>query len=101
MRRTWFIAVLCTLLLSMQQEGLVHPLSHVAAPSKETVVGTAHVEESCLECALLSGGFNAAHANVIAVAPDVPHTHVVFRSYHAHAGEVPAWFESRAPPALL
>ena len=99
--RSWLVALLCTLLLSMQVEGLVHPLSHLAAPSKETVAGAVQVETSCLECALLTGGFNATHAGNTALTPDVPPQHVIAVSYRSHAGETPAWFQSRAPPVLL
>jgi hypothetical protein len=101
MRRAWFIALLCTLLLSLQQQALVHPLSHVAAPSNKAVVGAGHVDAPCIECALLSGGSNAAYARIAALAPDAPPQHAVFHSYRSRAGEVPAWFQSRAPPLLL
>jgi len=100
MRRACFIALLCTLLLSLQQQALVHPLSHIAAPSKETVAGTGDVGAACIECALLSGGFNAAHARLAALVSDVPPSRVAFRSYRSRAGQVPAWFDSRAPPVL-
>jgi len=101
MRRPWLIALLCTLLLSLQQEALAHPLSHAAAPSKETVVGTADLESPCLECSLLAGGLDAAHAQIAVLSPAPPPPRVAFRSHRFRAGDVPAWFQSRAPPILL
>ena len=48
MRRAWFVALLCTLLLSLQQQALVHPLSHIAAPSKQTVADVSNVDAACI-----------------------------------------------------
>src|SRR4051794_10720086 len=101
MRRPSFIAVLCLLLLSLQHQGYVHPLTHLGEPSKHTIVTTAHADATCLECALLAGGFDAAHASLISLAADAPPADRIFHSYHSRAGEVPAWFQSRAPPVLL
>jgi hypothetical protein len=100
MHRPALIFVLCLMLLSMQREAYVHPLSHIAAPH-DTALTTAQADAACLECALLAGGFDLAHAALPPHASDAPPPDLIFRSYHSRAGEVPAWFESRAPPTLL
>ena len=102
MRRPAFIIVLALLLLSLQHQGYVHPLTHFAFDGpRDTAVTNAQADVPCLECALLASGVDAAHAynHLLASAP--PPSSVIFRSYHSRAGEVPAWLHSRAPPTLL
>jgi len=101
-RRPGFIVVLALLLLSLQHQGYVHPLTHLAFDGpRETIAANAHVAVDCVECALLAGGFDAAHATPPLLASDDAPSSLVFFSYHSRAGEVPAWFQSRAPPTLL
>jgi len=104
MRRIVFFAVLSLLLLSMQHESYVHPLAHLAgrAPAPhETVLTATHADADCVECALLAGGFNAVHASPVLLPSEAPPAARVFRSYRSRAAEVPAWFQSRAPPVLV
>jgi hypothetical protein len=103
MRRA-ILFVLCVLLLSGQRETLVHPVAHLNDHSpahKQAALSSPQVAAECAECALLAGGFNAVAAPVVLLAGRAPATALVFHSYHSRAGEVPAWFESRAPPVLL
>lgn len=99
--RRAFAVVLCLLLISLQQEALVHPLSHFAAPSKETGIAGAHAGEDCVECALLASGFNAAVSTGAFVPAPAASAGLVFHSYRSRDADSPAWFQSRAPPVLL
>jgi len=102
MRRPAFIALLCLLLLSMQRELFVHPLTHLAFDGpRDTSATMPHADAGCVECALLAGGFDTAQVTFPSLPSDTPPSDVIFHSYHSRAGEVPAWFESRAPPVLL
>ncbi len=100
MRRPAFIAVLCLMLLALQHEAYVHPLTHIGMPH-DTGLVNAQADAACVECALLAGGFDLAQATLVPHVSDAPPSDVIFQSYHSRAGEVPAWFESRAPPTLL
>lgn len=103
MRRAVHFAVLSVLLLVMQQQVLVHPIAHLAglAPlSQETAFQAPAPGHDCLECALIAGGFNAVAAGTLPDATHAPVDRFVFASYRSRAAEVPAWFESRAPPVL-
>jgi hypothetical protein len=102
MRRSTLVFVFALLLLSLQHQGYVHPLTHLAFDGpRETIVTNAHADDACVTCALLAGGFNAVPASVPLLAAEAPPSSLVFYSHHSRAGEVPAWFESRAPPSLL
>ena len=104
MRRAIRFAVLALLLLSLQHQGYVHPIAHLAgfAPhSQETTLSTAQLAADCVECALLATGTNAVNGEsasmAAAMAADV-HRRTAFVS---RAAEAPSWFHSRAPPVLL
>ena len=102
MRRPAFIVLLCLLLLSLQHQGYVHPLTHLAFDgSRNTAVTNPQADVPCVECALLAGGVDAAHASTALLTSAPPPSSVIFYSYRSRAGEVPAWFHSRAPPTLL
>lgn len=100
MRRVLLFAVLCLVLLA-QHRGFVHPIEHLAAPSPQTQIAMPHADTSCLECSLLASGFTALTASLSLLPASAAVDRLVFHSYHSRAGEVPAWFQSRAPPALL
>lgn len=100
MRRLLVFAVLCLVLLA-QHRGHVHPIEHLAAPSPESVLTAPHAAADCVECSLLAGGFAVLTAALPPASSDAPPDGLVFHSYHSRAGEVPAWFRSRAPPVLL
>ena len=93
--------VLCLLLLSLQQEALVHPLSHLGTPAKETGASALHASADCVECALLASGFSAAVSGHAPLAAGAPAAGLVFFSYRSRDADAPAWFQSRAPPVLL
>jgi hypothetical protein len=94
---------LCLLLLSLQSQVLVHPIEHLGGepnPQQATLTAT-HENPRCVECPLLAGGLTAALAASMPVAFDAPAGGLVAASYRSPAADVPAWFHSRAPPALL
>lgn len=96
------IALLAFLLLFLQVQALVHPITHLpGAPAHESGLAAPHAAVDCVECSLLAGGFSALHANLPSALADAPVDSFLFFSHHSRAGEVPAWFESRAPPVLL
>ena len=104
MRRAILFAVLSLLLLSMQQQGYVHPIAHLAGSHRirrRRVLSAPQLDVACVECALLASGTNAVHgesaAAMLAAAAEV-RAHTAFRS---RAADVPSWFQSRAPPVLL
>lgn len=100
MRRHLLIAVLALLVVSLQHAGLVHPITHIGAPSKETAVTASHAAAECVECALLASGFHAAVPGVALALPPAPPARVVFHSYRSRDADAPAYFESRAPPVV-
>lgn len=103
MCRALHVALLSLLLLAMQQQAYVHPIEHLAhheKPSPETVASSPHAEESCGLCTLLAGGSLAVLAATPPQAAGARDGDLVFHAFRSRAGEVPAWFESRAPPVL-
>lgn len=104
MRRALRFAVLSLLLLSMQWQGHVHPIEHfarVAQHAQETAFSTAQVNVDCVECALLAGGFNAVHAQGVALTAAPPVAAARSRPSAFRVVDFPAWFKSRAPPVLV
>jgi hypothetical protein len=94
--------ILCLLLLSLQTQALVHPLSHLGyGKAQETGLASSAGDGTCLQCALLAGGSNAIAADVAAChfgdIADVVNPPL----YTSRTPDAPAWFQSRAPPALL
>ena len=104
MRRVLRFAVLSLLLLSMQWQGHVHPIEHfsrVAQHAQETAFSTSQAVVDCVECALLAGGFNAAHAHGVSIVPAAAIAQTVSRPSAFRGVDFPAWFRSRAPPVLV
>jgi hypothetical protein len=104
MRRAILFALLSLLLLSMQQQGHVHPISHLAglaSLSTQTAVTGSVVDSECLECALLAGGANAVLDDLGVAITTAPFATPVLVTFQSRAIEAPAWFHSRAPPSLL
>ena len=104
MRRAICFAVLSLLLLSMQWLGYVPPIQHfarVAHHAQESTLSTAQVYVDCTECALLAGGFNAVHANVVSIPSGVAVGGAVAFPMQFRAADCLAWYRSRAPPDLV
>lgn len=100
-RRYAVLVVLSLLLLSLQREAHVHPITHLGVPSKDVVASTSSAAADCLECALLAGGFNGVASTSPPEVADAPPVSVVFFSHRSRDADAPAWFQSRAPPAVL
>jgi hypothetical protein len=104
MRRGFLFAVLSFLLLSMQNEGIVHPLGHVdtrvARPDRPEAT-LPHAVAACAECALLVAGSDAASGDVPALHFPAPATQGALTAFRSRATDAPVYFASRAPPALL
>ena len=104
MRRGILFAVLSFLLLSMQNEVLVHPLGHlgsrVARPAGPEAA-LPHAVDACAECALLAAGSDAVRGNVPSLHFTAPATQGALTAFRSRAADAPVYFASRAPPALL
>ena len=103
MRRPVLFAVLALLLLAMQQQAYVHPITHLAgrtAPVPESALSTSGPAVDCIDCALLAGGFNVVF-DAPAPSPSlVQFAGLPHRGFEFVAKEAPTWFRSRAPPVL-
>jgi hypothetical protein len=102
MRRILF-AVLAVLLLTLQHEGLVHPLVHLGSPSphtRDTGLAPTQAADTCIECALLAAGGTAVSRGVLAVPYATPLVSHIAYAPPARVTDAPAWFHSRAPPAV-
>ena len=94
--------VLCLLLLSLQSQALVHPLSHLGqGKPQDTGIASSTLDTPCLQCALLAGGATAVAADATTFHADGVADIVVVRFHSQRTAGAPAWFDSRAPPALL
>ena len=105
MRRRFLTAVLCVLLLGMQQEEQWHALVHVGewlqGPHEQSLL-LPQVNEVCAICALIAGGANTAPATTAAPAAtgadyEAPRNHVIAIA----ARTSPSPYQSRAPPSFL
>ena len=94
--------VLCLLLLSLQSQALVHPLSHLGqGKPHETDIASSTVDAPCVQCALLAGGATAMVADAATIHTDGVSDVVVPCFHSQRTTGAPAWFDSRAPPLLL
>jgi hypothetical protein len=94
--------IFCLLLLSLQTQALVHPLAHLGyGKTHETGFASSAADATCVQCALLAGGSNAVAADVAACQFGGGVDAVTAVLDASRAADAPAWFQSRAPPALL
>ena len=74
MRRAFLFAVLSLLLLSMQQQGYVHPIAHLAGKyashSQETVLSAPQFDVACVECAASSSRRSRASSSGMPTTPN-------------------------------
>lgn len=92
--------VATALLLFLQLQAAVHPITHVkpAGPSTATLSSPVAVDD-CVECALLAGGVHGlAGAAASAFAPPAPLAGAIVAPALVGADE-PLPYRSRAPPA--
>lgn len=105
MRRGFFTALLCLLLLGMQQEAQWHALGHfgdwLRGPHEQSLL-LPQADEVCAICALFAGGANGAPTTATATAAiatdyEAPRDHVIAVT----ALTSPSPYQSRAPPSFL
>ncbi len=97
--RRFLVLAFALLLLGMQQESLLHALSHFK-PAQEQQQLSPPSDAPCLECALLAAGSSALPA----AAPELALSSGPYVVFHpAHIAPTLARFtsnRSRAPPSL-
>ncbi len=104
MLRALAVAALSLLLVGMQVGALVHPYEHDAErlgrPDRAALL-VPGADEVCAICASFAGGAHASPAPDPGFASDRPSTIRVAAEFASFAGAAPAYYQSRAPPALL
>jgi hypothetical protein len=104
MARIFLTALFSLLLVGMQEEALVHAVDHLRAQVQRGHDASLQttVSGDCLECALLVSGSAPAPAPDNAALPIVgASTRVAFSFESTLAVAPPAFYNSRAPPAIL
>ena len=104
MARIFLTALFSLLLVGMQQQLLVHEVDHLRAKIQrgpDSALQSSAAGE-CTECALLASGSNAAPSVVGAAMPVIgASTRVALSTESSLAVAPPAFYNSRAPPAIL
>lgn len=105
MPRVFLTALFSLLLVGMQQQLVVHDVSHLRAQvlrGHDASLQNAGAGGECVECALLAAGSSAAPladgTYTLSAAASVP---VVFHIDAGLALARPAFYQSRAPPIFL
>ena len=94
--------VLCLLLLSLQSQALVHPLSHLAKRGPQDAgVAASTIDKPCAQCAVLAGASAAAVGHDAAFQCERISQALAVPSRSSRAADAPAWSRSRAPPPVL
>jgi len=104
MIRILLVLGLSLLLSGMQQQRLVHEVSHLRAQVERgsDVVLQSDAGGECLECALLASGANAAPNADATIALTVAASSRAVPAFIAPAlPQRTAYYRSRAPPAFL
>jgi hypothetical protein len=88
------------LLLGMQQESLLHALSHIKQAKEQQELSSPQTSVACVECALLVAGSAAIPSSSLEFSPS-PGTYLAIPPAHvAPALAHPHFHRSRAPPFL-
>ena len=104
MARIFLTALFSLLLVGMQEEALVHAVDHLRAQVQRGHDSSLQTTASgdCLECALLVSGATPAPATENTTTPVMGATERVAFSFESSpAIAPPAFYDSRAPPAIL
>jgi hypothetical protein len=102
--RTASVFVLSLLLFGMQLEAQRHAITHVGDALRgahEQGVQQSVAEVPCVECALLAAGSHTLPGNIVALAATVVDREREAVAFASYAVPAPAFYSSRAPPALL
>jgi hypothetical protein len=94
------VLLLALLLAGMQQESLRHALTHLGSIGPTQQLANPQADTPCAECALLAGGAAALACDPPSFAA-LPADHVAIPAASiAPRPARPAFYRSRAPPAL-
>jgi hypothetical protein len=102
--RTASVFVLSLLLFGMQLEAQRHAITHVGDALRgahEQGVQQSVADIPCVECALLAAGSHTLPGNVAALPPALINDARGAVAFASYAVPAPAFYSSRAPPALL
>ena len=96
-------AWLALLLLFVQLQALLHPISHLGerVPQEPAAgLSTSHDADACVVCALLASGADSPTHSSQSPPPPSGVIASPASAVELHASTAPAWYESRAPPVL-
>jgi hypothetical protein len=103
-RRRFFALILSLLLVGMQVGAQLHALEHdserVARPHGAALL-VPGADEVCAVCVSFAGGSHAVPPSTLALGAVPPRTALAGNAFASIAGAPPAYYQSRAPPALL
>ena len=103
-RRPFFVLILSLLLVGMQAGAQLHALEHdgerLARPHGAALL-IPGVDEACAVCASFAGGSHAIPTSVLTIGVPPPRAARSTSAFASIAGTPPAYYQTRAPPALL
>ena len=103
-RRPFFALILSLLLVGMQLGAQLHALEHdgerLARPHGAALLVPA-VDDVCAVCASFAGGSHAIPTSVLTIGVPPPRAARSTGAFASIAGTPPAYYQTRAPPALL
>ena len=103
-RRPFFALILSLLLVGMQLGAQLHALEHdgerLARPHGAALLVPA-VDDVCAVCASFAGGSHAIPTSVLTIGVLPPRAARSTSAFASIAGTPPAYYQTRAPPALL
>ncbi|OLC65315.1 MAG: hypothetical protein AUH79_07835 [Betaproteobacteria bacterium 13_1_40CM_4_64_4] len=103
-RRPFFVLILSLLLVGMQAGAQLHALEHdgerLARPHGAALL-IPGVDEACAVCASFAGGSHAIPTSVLTIGVQPPCAARSTSAFASIAGTPPAYYQTRAPPALL
>jgi len=102
--RPFFALILSLLLVGMQLGAQLHALEHdgerLARPHGAALLVPA-VDDVCAVCASFAGGSHAIPTSVLTIGVLPPRAARSTSAFASIAGTPPAYYQTRAPPALL
>jgi hypothetical protein len=103
MYRKFLSFALCFLLLGLQQELLLHPLTHLGDLNAHhhSSLKLPAVEIACVECSLLAGAAHTAASSSLATACVAATPECIAFAPAARHIAAPSYYQSRAPPVSL
>ena len=103
-RRPFFALILSLLLVGMQLGAQLHALEHdgerLARPHGAALL-VPGADDVCAVCASFAGGSHAIPTSVLTIGVPPPRAARSTSAFASIAGTPPAYYQTRAPPALL